>query len=49
MPALATSGLALLPPGSLARTPGGGGRLPAAIGRFAALPSASCLFQVTTL
>jgi len=49
MPALAASGLALLPLGSLARMPGGGGRMRAAVVRFAALPSASCLFQVTTL
>jgi beta-lactamase class A len=43
LPLLAASALVASPIGARAQAPGGGGRLQAAIGRFAALPAASCL------
>lgn len=43
LPALAASMLAAVPIVSRAQAPGGSSRVQAAIGRFAALPSASCL------
>lgn len=43
LPLLAASALVASPIGARSQAPGGGGRLQAAIGRFAALPAASCL------